>query len=98
MTGAVLVAVPLLFNVGFTLLARRFDYPDVLRHPTDEVLERFRQGGSSLLLIWWVFAVSAVLFAPLRSCWPVSWAMPTERWWHCQRSLECSPRSSSSSA
>lgn len=64
-TGAVLIAVPILFNVGFTLLAQRFEYPDVLRQPSHEVLLRFRQGGSSLLLIWWGFALSAVLFAPL---------------------------------
>jgi len=64
-TGAVLIAVPILFNLGFTLLAQRFDYPDVLRQPTHEVLLRFRQGRSSLLLIWWGFALSAVLFAPL---------------------------------
>jgi hypothetical protein len=64
-TGAALIAVPILFNVGFTWLAQRFDYPDVLRQPTNQVLERFRQGGSSLILIWWVFAFSAVLFAPL---------------------------------
>ena len=64
-TGAVLIAVPILFNVGFTLLAQRFDYPDVLRQPTHEVLQRFREGGPSLLLIWSGFALSAVLFAPL---------------------------------
>lgn len=64
-TGATLIAVPILFNAGFTLLAKRFDYPDVLRRPTHEVLEHFRQAGSSLLLIWLLFAISAVLFAPL---------------------------------
>jgi hypothetical protein len=64
-TGAFLIVVPVLFNVGFTLLAQRFDYPDVLRRPTPEVLARFRAGGSSLLVIWWVFALSAVLFAPV---------------------------------
>jgi hypothetical protein len=37
--GIGLVAVPVLFNVGFTLLAQRFDYPDILRRPTHEVLE-----------------------------------------------------------
>ena len=37
----------------------------MLRRPTHEVLERFRAGGSRLILIWWVFALSAVLFAPL---------------------------------
>jgi hypothetical protein len=64
-TGGMLIAVPILFNAGFALLAKRFDYPDVLRQPTHVVLRRFRQGGSSLVLIWWVFALSAVLFAPL---------------------------------
>ncbi len=63
--GIVLIAVPVLFNVGFTLLARRFDYPDILRLPTHEVLERFRAGGTALILIWWAFAMSAVLFAAL---------------------------------
>jgi Domain of unknown function (DUF4386) len=63
--GVVLIAVPVLFNVGFTLLAQRFDYPDVLRRPTHEVLERFRLGGSSLILVWWLFALSAVLFTAL---------------------------------
>jgi uncharacterized protein DUF4386 len=60
-----LVAVPLAFNVAFGLLAARFDYPDILRLPTDEVLIRFRQGGSGLVLLWWAFALSAVLLAPL---------------------------------
>jgi hypothetical protein len=64
-TAVALIGVPILFNVGFTLLAQRFDYPDILRRPTHEVLERFRAGGSSLLLIWWVFALSAVLLAPM---------------------------------
>jgi len=63
--GMVLIAVPVLFNVGFTLLAQRFDYPDILRRPTHEVLERFRAGGTALILIWWAFAMSAVLFAAL---------------------------------
>jgi hypothetical protein len=29
----------------------RFDYPNVLRRPTHEVLERFRAGGTPLILI-----------------------------------------------
>jgi hypothetical protein len=63
--GVVLIAVPILFHAGFTLLARRFDYPDVLRRPSHEVLERFRAGGTGLILIWWLFALSAVLFTVL---------------------------------
>ena len=63
--GVVLIAVPILFNVGFTLLAQRFEYPDILRRPSHEVLERFRAGGSALILTWWAFAWSAVLFSAL---------------------------------
>jgi hypothetical protein len=65
LAGLLLVGVPLAFNAAFALLAARFDYPDVLRRPTDEVLARFRAGGSSLVLLWWAFALTAVLFAPL---------------------------------
>src|SRR5918994_5852270 len=63
--GLVLIAVPLAFNAAFALLAARFDYPDVLRRPTADVLARFRAGGTALVLLWWAFALTAVLFAPL---------------------------------
>jgi hypothetical protein len=59
-----LIALPIAYNVLFTLLARSFDYPDILRRPTAEVLERFAGGGSKLILTWWGFAMSAVLLAP----------------------------------
>jgi hypothetical protein len=58
--GVVLIATPILFNVGFTLLGQRFDYPDILRRPTHEVLERFRAGGTSLVLVWWALALGVV--------------------------------------
>src|SRR5438105_14240757 len=51
--GVVLIVAPLWFNTTFTLLGNRFDYPDILRRPTTEILERFRAGGSSLILLWW---------------------------------------------
>lgn len=60
-----LIALPIAFNVVFALLAARFDYPDVLRLPTAEVLLRFRAGGSELVLLWWAFALTAVLLVPL---------------------------------
>lgn len=46
--GALLLVAPVWFNVTFAILARTFDYPDILRRPTDEVLARFRAGGSRL--------------------------------------------------
>ena len=63
--GILLIALPIAFNAAFGALAASFDYPNVLRRPTAEILERFRSGGSRLVLLWWGFAMTAVLFAPL---------------------------------
>jgi hypothetical protein len=50
--GAFLLILPLAFNLFFFLLARRFDYPDILRSPTAEILSRFQAGGLRLKLLW----------------------------------------------
>jgi len=63
--GLLLIAVPVGFNVAFTLLAARFDYPDILRRPSAEVLSKFRAGGTPLLLMWWAFMLTALLMVPL---------------------------------
>jgi hypothetical protein len=63
--GLLLIAVPLAFNAAFALLAARFDYPDILRAPTADVLASFRAGGTSLVLLWWAFALTAVLLVPV---------------------------------
>jgi hypothetical protein len=65
LAGVLMIAVPLAFNAAFALLAARFDYPDILRRPTPEVLARFRAGGRGLVLLWWAFALTAVALAPL---------------------------------
>jgi hypothetical protein len=59
--GVVLIIAPLWFNANFALLGKRFEYPDILRRPTSEVLERFRAGGSGLILLWWTFMLSGLL-------------------------------------
>jgi hypothetical protein len=59
--GVVLIVAPLWFNANFALLGKRFEYPDILRRPTSEVLERFRAGGSGLILLWWTFMLSGLL-------------------------------------
>ena len=64
LTGLLLLVLPVAYNLLYTLLARSFDYPDILRQPTGQVLERFTAGGSRLVLLWWGFAMSAVLLAP----------------------------------
>jgi Domain of unknown function (DUF4386) len=59
-----LVVLPVPYNLLFTLLGRAFDYPAILRQPTGQVLRRFAAGGTRLVVLWWGFAMSAVLFAP----------------------------------
>jgi hypothetical protein len=62
--GILLIVAPLWFNVVFALLGKRFDYPDILRRPATEILDRFRAGGSSLILLWWMFMLSGLLLIP----------------------------------
>jgi hypothetical protein len=62
--GILLIVLPVAYNGLYTVLARSFDYPDILRLPTESVLERFHAGGSALVMTWWAFAMSAVLLAP----------------------------------
>jgi Domain of unknown function (DUF4386) len=59
--GVLLIVAPLWFNFSFALLGNRFDYPEILRRPASEILERFRAGGSSLIILWWVFMLSGLL-------------------------------------
>lgn len=63
--GLLLVTLPVAFNVIFLALGRTFDYPDILRRPTDEILRRFAAGGRRLVLLWYAFALTGVLFVPL---------------------------------
>src|SRR5688500_6550447 len=65
LTGLLLIVVPITFNVTFFLLQRAFEYPDILRKPTDTILRRFKEGGAPLRRLWYAFAFSAVLFTPV---------------------------------
>ena len=62
--GVMLVVAPLWFNATFALLRKRFSYPDILRRPASEILERFHAGGPSLILLWWTFMLSGLLLLP----------------------------------
>jgi len=65
LTGLLLILVPIAFNATFFLLQRAFEYPDILRKPTEYVLRRFKEGGVPLRRLWYAFAFSAVLFTPV---------------------------------
>jgi Domain of unknown function (DUF4386) len=65
LTATLLVAAAVLTNVAFTALGSIFDYPDILKEPTDDILTAFR-GSQSAVAGWFtVMAVSAALFAPI---------------------------------
>ena len=63
--GALLVGLPIAFNLFFLLLGRVFDYPGILRSPVGTILSRFHAGGTRLKLLWYGFMLTAVLLAPL---------------------------------
>lgn len=63
--SVLLIATPVLFTAAYAGLGIRFGYPAILREPTTEILRRFRAGGAGLILLWWVFAMSALLFVPV---------------------------------
>lgn len=65
LTGLLLILLPVAFNVVFFLLQRNFEYPDILRKPTDYILRRFNEGGTQLIATWYAFAFTGVLFIPV---------------------------------
>ena len=64
-TGVLLVFLPIAFNVLFFLLQKTFEYPDILRKPTDYILSQFNKGGHRLVVIWYSFALTGLLFIPI---------------------------------
>ena len=64
-TGLVLIALPVAFNVLFFLLGRTFDYPNILRKPTNDILTQFAAGGRRLIVLWYAFAMTALLAIPM---------------------------------
>jgi len=65
LTAALLVAAAVLTNVAFTALGSVFDYPDILKEPTDKILTMFRDSQGAVVGWFTVMAISAALFAPI---------------------------------
>lgn len=64
-TGAAAIALAILFNIPYAILAATYDYPDVLRGPPGQALDLFAAGGAALVLTWHGFALAALALAPL---------------------------------
>jgi Domain of unknown function (DUF4386) len=64
-TGVATIALALLFNVPYAILAATYRYPDVLRRPAGEALTLFAQGGPALIVTWYGFVLAALALVPL---------------------------------
>jgi hypothetical protein len=65
LTAVLLVAAAVLTNIAFTALGSIFNYPDILKEPTDDILTAFRGSQSAVVVGFTVMAISAALFAPI---------------------------------
>lgn len=63
--GLSAIALAIVFNIPFAVLAATYEYPDVLRRPAGEALDLFAAGGASLILTWHAFALTALALVPV---------------------------------
>jgi hypothetical protein len=78
-TGASAIALAIVFNIPYAILAATYDYPDVLRRPAGEALDLFAAGGAVLILTWHGFALSALALAPMAIALSLTPARVAER-------------------
>jgi hypothetical protein len=76
LTAALLIAVPVAFNLAFIELGRAFDYPSILRQPPDAILRRFQLGGSGLILRWQALVICALALLPVVVLVPIALEAP----------------------
>src|SRR4051794_5553506 len=85
-TGALLLVFPFLIQIPFAILTATFRYPDILREPAALILRQYAQGGPSLTITWFLFAMAILpllvgivmlpgAISPLRPRWMQA-AMP----------------------
>jgi hypothetical protein len=63
--GWAAVALAIMFNVPYSILAGTYDYPDILRGEPGTALDLFASGGPTLILTWHAFALTALALSPL---------------------------------
>src|SRR3954468_15271505 len=65
LTGVGLIVLGVGLNIPFALLGATFNYPNILREPTADILTRFQAGGAGLIATWYAFMEAALLFVPI---------------------------------
>ncbi|MEI9921039.1 MAG: DUF4386 domain-containing protein [Bacteroidota bacterium] len=62
--GILLISGAIALLIPYTMLTIIFEYPDILRHDTSEVLTGFHEGGNKLIWTWFAFAVTGLPLIP----------------------------------
>lgn len=65
LTGVAAILLAIAFNIPYAILVPLFDYPEILRRPAAEALDRFAAGGTALVLVWHSFAMAALALIPI---------------------------------
>jgi hypothetical protein len=65
LTGSSAIALAIVFNIPYAILAATYDYPDVLRRPAGAAPDLFAARGVELILTWHGFALAALALAPM---------------------------------
>lgn len=55
--GLLLIVGTSLLIVPYTILMFLFNYPQILREDPGQILTRFHEGGTTLIAVWWLFAI-----------------------------------------
>jgi hypothetical protein len=63
--GLALIVFLVAATLPYSWLIEHFGYDDILREPTAVILKNFHAGGAPLVLAWFGFAMSALLFIPV---------------------------------
>lgn len=63
--GLALLAFLVAATLPYAWLIEHFGYDDILREPTPVILANFQAGGAPLVLAWFAFAMSSLLFLPV---------------------------------
>ncbi len=58
--GLIFLITPLLIQIPYTLLIMNFQYPEILREPTETIFIEFQKGGSSLIWTWLFFGFAGL--------------------------------------
>ncbi len=62
--GLLLIFSSLALLIPYTILTVIFDYPNILRQDTADILTQFNQGGNQLIFTWFAFALTGIPLIP----------------------------------